>query len=719
MKKSFVLFVCMLSASLLFAQAPAKFNYQGIARNADGSPMAGRTINLRLSILEGNNGEAVYTETNTAVTNTYGLYTVAVGGGKSQLGAMNKIIWGTGEKYIKVEIDPAGGSNYVTIGNAQLLSVPFALYAASGPGKNNSGKEEELYWKLLGNGGTDPGVNFLGTTDNTKLVIKTNNTLSGFLDPNNDNVALGTQALSNNPGSNMVAIGDGALYNQTTNGYGQYGNTAIGSKGLFSNTTGIDNTATGYRSLFSNTTGNFNTANGFKTLYNNTTGEGNTAVGDESLLANTTGAYNTSIGLFSLAGNTTGYYNSAIGANALYSNTSGGFNTASGWSSLYSNTTGTNNTATGWAALYSNSTGNENTATGYGTLYSNTTGYYNTVNGSGAMYYNTTGYSNVANGAYALYRNTFGRYNTATGSNSLYTNTTGYNNTASGCNSLNYNTTGYNNTVSGALAMYNNTIGDNNTATGSTALYSNTQGYYNAANGVNALYANTTGAANSALGYNALYSNTTGILNTAVGYYSLYNNTTGNYNTVIGYYANVGSGNLSNATALGYGATVYANNSVIVGNTGVTSIGGQVSWTSFSDGRYKNNIREDVHGLDFILQLKPLTYNFDRNKLSARNGYVKDAATQKMEQQAGIKAPTEIRYSGFIAQDVEKAAQKVGYEFSGVDKPADEKGTYGLRYAEFVVPLIKAVQEQQAMINTLKKEVEELKSLNKQITINQ
>src|SRR4051812_8115298 len=111
MKKLIASFVCLFSTTLLFAQAPAKFNYQGIARNADGSPMAGRSINLRLSILEGNNGAAVYTETNTVVTNTFGLYTVAVGGGKSQLGAMNKIAWGTGEKYIKVEIDPAGGSN--------------------------------------------------------------------------------------------------------------------------------------------------------------------------------------------------------------------------------------------------------------------------------------------------------------------------------------------------------------------------------------------------------------------------------------------------------------------------------------------------------------------------------------------------------------------------------------------------------------------------------
>ena len=684
MKKLTILFACLFSVSILCAQAPAKFNYQGIARNADGSPMAGRMLNLRLSILEGNNGAAIYTETNSAITNTYGLYTVAVGGGKSQVGAMNKIAWGTGEKYIKVEIDPAGGSNYVTIGNAQLLSVPFALYAASGPGKNISGREEEIYWRLDGNADTDPSINFLGTTDNTRLVIRTNNKVSGFLDPTNDNVALGTEALINNPGSNMVAIGDGALYNQTTNEYGQYRNTAVGSKTLYTNTTGTQNTATGFNALYSNSTGNYNVANGDYALYANTTGEGNIALGSQSLQSNTTGSYNTATGLSSLQFNTSGYNNSATGVNALRNNTTGSYNIAMGVSALYTNTTGYENIAIGGNSLSYNTSGSWNTATGHSSLYSNTAGNWNTASGHSSLLSNTTGYSNTADGY-----------------SSLYTNTTGYYNTANGY-----------------YALRSNTTGDNNTATGKTALYSNTQGYYNTANGVNALYTNASGAANSAFGYNALYSNTTGVLNTAVGYFSLYGNTTGNYNTAIGYYATVGSANLSNATALGYNAIAYASNSVMVGNTSVTSIGGQVSWTSFSDGRYKNNIKEDVHGLDFIMQLKPVTYNFDRDKLSARNGNVKDEVVKKIEQQAGMKAPIEVRYSGFIAQDVEKAAQKVGYDFSGVDKPNDEKSTYGLRYAEFVVPLIKAVQQQQAIIETLKKEVAELKSLNQQITIN-
>jgi nucleoside-triphosphatase THEP1 len=63
-------------------------------------------------------------------------------------------------------------------------------------------------------------------------------------------------------------------------------------------------------------------------------------------------------------------------------------------------------------------------------------------------------------------------------------------------------------------------------------------------------------------------------------------------------------------------------------------------------------------------------------------------------------------FSGFIAQEVEQAARETGYDFSGIDKPKNENDLYGLRYAEFVVPVVKAMQEQQVIIATLQKQVE-------------
>ena len=60
-----------------------------------------------------------------------------------------------------------------------------------------------------------------------------------------------------------------------------------------------------------------------------------------------------------------------------------------------------------------------------------------------------------------------------------------------------------------------------------------------------------------------------------------------------------------------------------------------------------------------------------------------------------------MQQTGFVAQEVEAAAKELGYDFSGIDKPQNDKGQYGLRYAEFVVPLVKAMQEQQQMIEAL------------------
>ena len=75
------------------------------------------------------------------------------------------------------------------------------------------------------------------------------------------------------------------------------------------------------------------------------------------------------------------------------------------------------------------------------------------------------------------------------------------------------------------------------------------------------------------------------------------------------------------------------------------------------------------------------------------------------------RAIEKIRQTGFIAQEVEAAAQKAGYNFSGVTSPKNGEGLYSLSYSQFVVPLVKAVQEKQAEINELKKTVEELKKL--------
>jgi len=61
-----------------------------------------------------------------------------------------------------------------------------------------------------------------------------------------------------------------------------------------------------------------------------------------------------------------------------------------------------------------------------------------------------------------------------------------------------------------------------------------------------------------------------------------------------------------------------------------------------------------------------------------------------------------------VAQDVERAAKELGYDFCGVDAPKNANDVYSLRYADFVVPLVKAVQEQQLIIDTQNKKIDQL-----------
>ena len=266
------------------------------------------------------------------------------------------------------------------------------------------------------------------------------------------------------------------------------------------------------------------------------------------------------------------------------------------------------------------------------------------------------------------------------------------------------------NTAIGDSALYSNTTGFENTANGNQALYSNTRGSGNTANGNQALYLNTTGYDNTANGYEALYSNTTGFNNTANGTAALYFNTTGSYNTALGYGANVSPGNLSNAMVLGNLATASASNRVRIGNSSVSRIGGQVAWTNLSDGRIKENVQEAVPGLSFISQLRPVTYTLNTRKqdeitMQAMPDSIKE---RRMLSDADYLESSSIVRTGFIAQEVEAAAKKVGFDFDGVSTPENETDLYGIRYAEFVVPLVKAMQEQQEMIEELLKRIEAL-----------
>jgi trimeric autotransporter adhesin len=247
-----------------------------------------------------------------------------------------------------------------------------------------------------------------------------------------------------------------------------------------------------------------------------------------------------------------------------------------------------------------------------------------------------------------------------------------------------------------------------NTANGTQALNGNTTGASNTAYGSRTLYTNATGSYNTAIGYQSLSSNIASS-NTAIGYQSLNTNVIGSGNTAIGYRSNVSNGALSNATAIGNGATVNASNKVMIGNTAVTVIGGQVAWSTLSDGRFKTNVKEDVPGLDFILQLRPVNYNFLPKKFEEHQRQnMPDSDKKAAAKSASDYSEAErILHTGFIAQEVEQVVKQKGYKFNAVHTPTNSTDNYSIAYSEFVVPLVKAVQEQQKQIEQQNKIISE------------
>ena len=219
----------------------------------------------------------------------------------------------------------------------------------------------------------------------------------------------------------------------------------------------------------------------------------------------------------------------------------------------------------------------------------------------------------------------------------------------------------------------------------------------------------SSGNLNSALGFNSLNANTLGLGNTAVGANALNVNVDGNNNTGLGRGANVSTTNLTNATAVGFNSTVNASNKIRLGNAAITVVEGQVAYTNPSDARFKFNVQENVPGLDFIKKLKPVTYNFDTKKFDEHlnKNRSKDEVTNE-----DFATSTAIIRTGFLAQDVEKICTDLGYNFDGLHIPDASNPTdnYGIAYSQFIMPIVKAVQEQQVIIETQKTELEQLKS---------
>ena len=122
------------------------------------------------------------------------------------------------------------------------------------------------------------------------------------------------------------------------------------------------------------------------------------------------------------------------------------------------------------------------------------------------------------------------------------------------------------------------------------------------------------------------------------------------------------------------------NGQVRIGDVFIGYAGIQVAWSVTSDSRFKSAIQTSSLGLDFIKQLRPVSY------------YRNNDAKKKTE-------------FGFIAQEVEETLNKAGATNNGIITK-DDAGIYSVRYNDLIAPMVKAIQEQQEMIEALKKQNE-------------
>lgn len=200
----FTLF-CLVMAAVAFAQSPQKFKFQAVARDASGLPYISANLAVRVSLVRGSAAGMIdYAERHSITTSPLGVFDLEIGGGTLLSGDMNMLDWGTHSYYLKIDIDPNGGSSYTNLGTSQLLSVPYAIYSReSGNGGNPTDELQNLQY--------DPATQTLTLTNGNSVTL---NVGSGGTD---------NQMLSYDPTSGALSITNGNTINIPAGPQGEQG----------------------------------------------------------------------------------------------------------------------------------------------------------------------------------------------------------------------------------------------------------------------------------------------------------------------------------------------------------------------------------------------------------------------------------------------------------------------------------------------------------------
>lgn len=529
--------------------------------------------------------------------------------------------------------------------------------------------EPDDAWLTTGNNASS-GFPVLGTKSNKPLIFIMNNSSAGYIDSFRTYLGFRAGISGGSSSYNNIAIGNGALeYNETG-----YRNVAIGSAALANNMATNNLVAIGDSALHLNTTGVLNTAVGYQTLKSNSTGSMNTALGYAAMRSRTSGDMNTAIGYGAMTGNLIGQNNIAIGALSLSQSKCSNSIAIGNFTLMYNRANGT--IAIGDSALFLNGISNsdpalsvENMAIGNKVLWNSRTGNTNLAIGYETMFGNTTGNSNLAIGKQALYNVLNTHNNVSIGHLSGYANT-GSNNIFIG------NNAGQNAQSSNKLYI------ENSSADSLSALiYGDFQGDSLCLN-AKTIIRNQLGVRGSA--------GTTGI---ELGYgvagkesnagrmgYALF---TSNAVDI------VGGGTQASSRVIRFWAeggsrftgkvVPDADNAFLLGESGKrwSAVWAANGTIQTSDARLKTQIRASEYGLKELLQLRPVQYHWKAN-------------------------PNAAPELGFLAQDVQQLIPEAVVDPGNGDP-------LGMKYAELIPVLTRAIQEQQEEINLLKAELKNLR----------
>ena len=261
--------------------------------------------------------------------------------------------------------------------------------------------------------------------------------------------------------------------------------------------------------------------------------------------------------------------------------------------------------------------------------------------------------------------------------------------------------TGAGNTALGHQAGIALGSGSDNTFVGKSAGDGTSSGDENTAVGVSSLSA-VAGNGNTTVGHASLFL-CTGASNTAIGASAGSSLTSGGNCLFLGKDAG-----LSGSPG---GVITTSSDSVRLGDENITNCHIQVDWTVASDQRDKTDFVDLDLGLDFVKALEPVTYYWDkRSKYGDK--YADDYDLNAQTPDGTHKE--DWMDIGFKAQSVQSLEEAAGYKAEdkkNLTVSTSEDGKQmGLQYSKFVPILVKAIQDQDAIIQSLTARIAALES---------